>query len=339
MLYASGNSESFPVLDIHQVMNAVPVIKEKWEIIGLSLGVSKEMLNEICHKACELKIVQKSLFCCVKMLSYWFLNSNPQHVTADAIMEVISAPYVDLTEDKVSKSKDVLTSCNFSSNSIIQEYTVTPPEDHEKAYVEMKTNVCVEFKKSQSSIENILLYLQIVNVNPSIYQDVSSFPGLFASFEKHKIMNKTDISWLKTIAEHVKCTKALKIIENYESLSIADKIIWKNCILDIAGNMFFAKISNKPLESCTIKDASNAKAVMCKILEITETDGTLEFSGVGSIIFYWRVEKNTKIVIPKIIHPSILRSCRQAGITHIGTITNGNIQLRIIEFQGNIRYI
>ena len=56
----------------------------------------------------------------IKMFSYWFQNSDPhvQHITADAIMKVISAPLVDLTEDKVSKSKDTLTSSNFNSSNM-----------------------------------------------------------------------------------------------------------------------------------------------------------------------------------------------------------------------------
>ena len=335
----SGSSEIFPVLDINQVMNAVPFIKEKWEIIGFSLNISKEILNGICQKASEQKIVEKSLFCCIKMLSYWFQNSDPQHITADAIMKAISAPLVDLTEDKVSKSKEALTSYIFNSSNFIEEYAITPPKDHEKAYVEMKTNVCIEFKKSQCSIDNIFLYLQIVNVDPKIYQNTSSFPDLFASFEKHKRMNKGDIGWLKAIAEYVNCTKALEIIENYESLSIVDKTTWNNCILNIASKMFFAKISNKPLENCTIKDSSNAKAVTCKIVGVPEIDSTLEFSGVGSIIFYWRVEKTTEIVIPKTIDSSLLKSCKLADITHIGIITDGNIQLRTIDepkLQGNL---
>ena len=44
-------------------------------------------------------------------------------------------------------------------------------------------------------------------------------------------------------------------------------------------------------------------------------------------------------MIQKTIDPLLLESCEQVGITHIGIITDGNIQLRTIDeprIQGNI---
>ena len=312
------------------MLNIVPFIQEKWQLIGRKLGVPIDNLDWIYEAVDVQKIPQESsnTFCCIKMLTSWLQNSS--HVSADTIIEVISAPHVGLTKEKVSRIKAALTSYNFDSSNVTKEYARIPPEDHERPYVKMKTNVCNELIKSKCSIDKVVLYLETANVDPKVFKNISSFPNLCTSLEKHNHMNKADLSWLKDIAGYMECEKALEIIENYEVLLVADKTNWDN-ILNEANTGFVVKISNKSSENCTIKDCSNAKLTASKMVELNETDSVLGSAGVGSMILYWRVKENTSIRIPEIVNSSLMRSCKDASITHIGTIINGNLQIRNID--------
>ena len=325
--------------DINQAMNILPYIQEKWQLIGRNLGVSIKNLDSICREAHEQEIPQESsnTFCCAKMLTYW-IHSGSSNVSADTIIEVVSALHVGLTKEKVSRIKAALDSSNVTKEYATsppegheksREYATSPPEGHEKSYVEMKTNVCKELIKSNFSIGDVVLYLEMADVNPNVFKDISSFPNLFKSLENHNHMNKADLCWLKDIAKHMECEKALEIIENYENSLLADKTNWGN-ILNTTNNGFLA-VSNKSLENCTIKDCSNAKLIGSEILGLNETDSILEATGVGSMIFYWRVKENINITLPEVVDSSLMRSCKDAGITHIGTIIDGNLQLRIID--------
>ena len=314
-------------------MNILPFIQEKWQLIGRNLGVSTDNLDWIFQEAGVQKIPEDSTnaFCCIKMLTCWLRNNN--HVSADTIIGVISAPHVGLTKDKISSVKAALTetSYNFDSSSVTEEYVTSPPEGPEKSYVEMKANVSKELIKSECSIDDVVLYLEAAKVDPKVFKNISSFPNLFTSLEKHNHMNKADLSWLKAIAEYGKCEKASEIIKNYETLLIADKTNWGS-ILNKTNTGFIAKISNKSSENCTIKDCSNAKSIGSEMVGSNETDGTLESAGVGSMIFYWRVvKKNASVTLPEIVDSSLMTRCKNAGVTHIGTIVDGNLQLRNID--------
>ena len=341
VLYTTtGNGKSFPTLDIYQAMNVLPLIQEKWQLIGRNLGLSVDNLDQIFQEARVQKIPEESsnTFCCAKMLTCWFQSSS--HVSADTIMGVISAPHVGLTKEKVSMIKAALTSYSFDSSNVTKEYATSPPKGHEQPYVEMKANVCKELIKSNCSIDDVLLYLETANVDPNVFKNISSFPNLCKSLEKHNHMNKADLSWLKAIAEYMKCEKALEIIENYEVLLVADKTNWDN-ILNKTNTGFIAKVSNNSLENCTIKDCSNAKLIGSKIFGLNKTDSILESVGVGSMIFYWRVKENTSITLPEVVNSSLMGSCKEAGVTHIGTIIDGNLQSRNIDelkIQGKSTY-
>ena len=136
------------MLDINQLMNTLPFLQEKWELIGIKLGVSTDTLESICQKAEEDHIPPHShnTFCCIKMLTYWFQNSN--NVSADTIIHIVSARHVGL-KDKVTNIRDALTSNEFSTTSTkINKCASNPPEGSEALYVEMKTNICKELNNS-----------------------------------------------------------------------------------------------------------------------------------------------------------------------------------------------
>ena len=320
-------------------MNILPSVQEKWQVIGLNLGVPKERLDWISEEADREDIPLRSLdtFCCIKMLTYWFQNSD--NVSANAIIEVIKAPHVGL-KNKIPSIQEALTSSNVDLVKTTKKYTTSPPESHEMPYIEMKTNVCNEFESSQCSITGVLLYLQNTNIDPDILRNISSFPDLFKSFEAHDLLHAGDPAWLTTIAKYVKCPKALEVIEKYSRLLIADKTIC-SCDSYKPINGFVAKFLDKTLENCTVKDCSNAKTAVREILDLKDTDGILDHSEVGSLTFYWRVKENVTITIPKFTCASLIKNCKDNGITHIGTITDGNLELvniselEIDEFTGN----
>ena len=154
-------------------------------------------------------------------------------------------------------------------------------------------------------------------------------------------MHKGDIGWLKAIINYVKCTKALEIIQNYSISLIADKTVYGHDVSGKIYNGFVAKFKHQCLETSTINDCDNAKSTVSRIFSLNETDGTLGSTGVGSLAFYWRVKTNIKITFPKFIDVSLMRICKDAEITNIGTITNGKVRLvdineqRIDDVTGN----
>ena len=323
-------------------MNIVRFVQEKWQVIGLNLQIPRERLDWISEEADRENIPLQSLdtFCCIKMLTYWLQNSDD--VSANAIIEVIKAPHVGL-KDKIPSILEALTSStvDFKLDKTTKKYATSPPESHEMPYIEMKTDVCNAFEESQCSINGVLLYLQNINIDPDILRNISSFPDLFKSFEVHNLLHAGDPAWLTTIAKYVKCPKALEVIEKYSRLLIADKTICSCDSFNKPINGFVAKFSDKTLENCTVKDCSNAKTAVRKILDLKDTDGILDHSEVGSLTFYWRVKENITITIPKFTCASLIKNCKDNGITHIGTITDGNLQLvniselEIDEFIGN----
>ena len=323
-------------------MNILPFVQEKWQVIAFNLGVPKEKLDWISQEADRGKIPLQSLntFCCIKMLTYWFQNSD--NVSADAIIEVIKAPHVQLgLKDKIQSIQDALTSSNIDLVKTSKNYATSTPESHEIPYIEMKTNVCTEFEKSQCNIKSVLLYLQNTNIDPAILGNISNFPDLFKSFEAHNLLHAGDPAWLTTIAKYVQCPKALEVIERYSRLLIADKTICSHDSFNKPINGYVAKFSHRTLENFTVKDCSDAKATVGKILDLNNTDGILDHSEVGSLTFYWKVKENITITIPKFTYASLIKHCKDNGITHIGTITDGNLQmvniseLEIDEFTGN----
>ena len=307
-------------------MNILPFIQEKWQLVGLKLKVPSDMLDKICQEADKEKIPSDSVntFCCTKMLTYWFKNGD--HVSVDEIIKVISARHIDL-QDKIAAIEAALTSKNLGPNKKLKKYATCPPEAHEAPYVEMKTNVCRELKESRCSIDDVLLYLENADVDPDILKNISNFSDLFKSLEAHDLMHKAELCWLKAIIKYAKCPKAFKIIETYSDLLIADKTKCSNDSANKIKNGFAVKYSDKSLVDCTIKDSSDTKEIASKIMGLKETDGILDSSEVGSLTFFWKVKENITITIPKFIDASLTKNCKDAGITQIGTITNGNLKM------------
>ena len=171
-LYTGDN---LPNLDINQLMNTLPFLQEKWELIGIKLGVSTDMLDLICQEAEKAQVIPDSLntFCCIKMLTYWFQNSD--NVSADIITDIVSARHVGLI-DKVTNIRDALTSNEVgTSSSKLHQCATSPPEGSEVLYVEMKTNICKELNTSHCNFDDILLFLQNSDIEQEVLENVSNF--------------------------------------------------------------------------------------------------------------------------------------------------------------------
>ena len=316
MVHVGQNKE----VNIHQLMNIVPFIQEKWSLIGTRLRLSSDKLDVIWHTASEQQIPAESkiTFCCVKMLTSWYETSD--NVSVDAIIMAIDAPHVGL-KTKISNIETVLTSEYATIDSIVGETVTNPPEKLEQPYFEMISNFCSELCKSKHSISDILVYLKVCKINPDVLENISDFPELVRSFEKHELLNKTDLSWLKNIAYYARCRKATKVVEEYETSLLADKIPWYSS--HSKGTYLVGRTDKKP-EIVTIKDSSNAKSAASRIVNIKESDSVLDSSEVGSVTFYWRLtSKDVGIQIPEVADASLIKKCKNVDLTHIGIMING----------------
>jgi len=305
-------------------MNIVPLIQEKWSHIGTRLKLSSNKLDDIWQSASEQEIPTESMntFCCVKMLTSWYKTIG--NVSVDTIITAIDAPHVGL-QNKISTIRAALTTEYVATDKNVKSL----PEKLEQPYFDMVTKFCLELSKSQHSITDILVYLKLCNINSEVFKEVSDFPELVKSFERNELLNKTDLSWLKNIAHHVQCTKATKVIEDYENLLMADKIPW--CSSHPKGTFLVGRTDRKS-EIVTIKDSSNAKSAASSIVNIEETDSILDSSEVGSVIFYWRiVNEDVTIQIPEVVNTSVIERCKNAGLTHIGIMINGDLNLTNID--------
>ena len=316
-------------------MNIVPLIQEKWSLIGIKLKLSLDELDEICHIAGKQQIPteSKNTFCCIKMLTSWYKISDD--VSVDAIMMAINAPHVGL-KAKISSIEAALSSEYVITDSSEGKSVTYPPEKLEQQYVNMTTKFCLELNKSQCSIFDIVTYLKMCNVNSDVLDKVSDFPMLLKSFEKHELVNKADLSWLKNIAHHAKCTQGTKVIEEYESMLMADKIPWHS---SHPMGTYLVGRTDKILENVTIKDSYNAKLVASKFVDIKESDSVLQSAEVGSVTFYWKLVNYVAIQIPIVTNTSLIRKCRAAGLTHVGIMIDGNLSWTVIGMYTECTYV
>ena len=324
MVHVGQNEE----ITIHQLMNIVPLIQEKWSLIGTRLKLSSDKLDDIWHTAGQQQISadSKNTFCCVKMLTSWYKTSD--NVSVDAIIMAIDAPHVGL-RTKISTIKAALISEYVNIDSDVETSVTNPPQELKQPYVDMITEFCLDLSKSQHSISDILVYLKVCNIDSEVVKDILDYPELVRSFERHELLNKTDLSWLKNIAHHAQCAKATEIIEKYESSLIADKIPWYSS--HPKGTYLVGRTDKKP-ESVTIKDSSNAKSAASRIINIKETDIVLDSSEVGSVTFYWKlINKSFEIEIPEVANASLIKECRNAGLTDVGIINDGNLNWADID--------
>ena len=322
-------------MTIDQLMNIVPLIQEKWSFIGTRLKLSSDKLDDICQAASEQQIPaeSKNTFCCVKMLTSWYETSDD--VSVDAIMMAVDAPHVGL-KNKITSIETVLRSENTPVDSSIVKSVTNPPEQLEQSYFDMVTKFCLELSKSQCSISDILTYLKVCHVNLNVVKVIHDFPGLVKSFEKHGLLNKSDLSWLKNIAHHAQCAEATAVVEEYESLLMADKIPWYS---SHPKEIYLVGRTDKKPENVTIKDSSNAKSAASKIVNIKESDSVLDSTEVGSVTFYWKlVCKGVIINISEVVNISLIEECRNAGLTHVGIMIDGNLNWASIDEIGMYIY-
>ena len=321
-----GLNMSSAVMDIHQLMNVVPLIQEKWSDIGTRLKFPPGELNKFWKTADEHQIPPESrnTFCCIQMLKQWFQANDKPFVSV--LIKAIDVPYIGLN-NKISSIKTALTTESFAP-SIITEGT-NLPEKLEQQYIDMKAKFCLELIESECKISDILVYLRLCNVKSELFTEISyDYPSLIKLLEKHDLLSKADLSWLKYIATSSGCTKAAQILENYEKLLFADKIIWSN--KHSKGTYLVGKISRSS-EFVTIKDISNAKSVVSKVVNLQETDSKLDSSEIGSVIFYWRVIKDVTVHVPEFVDPLIAKECEDACLTHIGIVKDGKTDLEHVD--------
>lgn len=313
------------VVDIHQLMNVVPLIQEKWSDIGTRLKFLPDELNKFWKTADEHQIPAESrnTFCCIQMLKQWFEANDKPFV--DVLIKAIDVPYIGLS-NKISSIKSVLTSESFAP-SVITEGT-NLPEKLEQPYIDMKAKFCLELMESEHKISDILVYLRLCNLKSELFTEIPDYPSLIILLEKHDLLSKADLSWLKYIATSSGCTKAAQILENYEKLLFADKTLWSD--KHSKGTYIVGKISRSS-EFVTIKDISNAKSVVSKIVNLQETDSKLDYSEIGSVIFYWKIIKDVTIHIPEIVDPLVLEECKDACLTHIGIVKDGKVDLEYVD--------
>ena len=323
-----GQNKYSSELHIHQLMNIVPLIQEKWSLIGTRLKLPSDNLDDIWQAAINEQIPTESrnTFCCVNMLTTWYEIGD--NVSVDTIITAIDAPHVGL-KTKIPNVEAALSSEYVPTSSGAVKSVSSPPEELEQPYFDMITKFCIELSKAPHSISDILAYLRVCKINPDVYTNVSDFPELVESLEQHELLNKTDLSWLKNIAHHARCEKATKVIENYESLLLADKIPWYSS--HVKGTFLVGKTNKKP-ESVTIKDSSNAKSAASKIANIHESDSVLNSSEVGSVMFYWKlIDESIVIKIPKVADVLLIEECRNVNLTHIGVMIDKNLNLTNID--------
>ena len=315
-------------ITVHQLMNIVPLIQEKWSLIGTRLKLSSDKLDDICQAASEQQIPaeSKNTFCCVKMLTSWYETSDD--VSVDAIMMAIDAPHVGL-KTKITNIEDALRFENTAVDISKRKSVSNLPEQFEQSYFDMVTKFCLELSKSQCSISDILTYLKVCNVNSDVVEEIHDFPELVKLFERHELLNKSDLSWLKNIAHHAQCAEATAVVEEYESLLMADKIPWYSS--HTTGTYLVGRTDKKP-ENVTIKDSSNAKSATSRIVNIKESDSLLDSTEVGSVTFYWKlVNKGVGIQIPEVVNALQIKGCKNAGLTHVGVMVDGILNWTTID--------
>ena len=323
MCQIGGNKQSSEIT-MHQLMNLVPLIQEKWSLIGTRLRISSDKLDDIWQAASEeqMSTESKNTFCCIKMLTNWYETSD--NVSADVIIMAVDASHIGL-KDKISSIEAVLTSEYVPMDTSIGISAMMPPEKSEQPYFDMIAKFCSELTKSQFSVSDVLLYLKVCKINLNVVEQISDFPEVVESLEQHKLLNKTDLSWLKSIANHTHCIKASKVIEEYERLLMADKISW--CGSHPQGTFLVGRTDKKP-ENVTIEDSSKAKSAASGIVNIEESDSVLNYSEVGSVTFYWKlIHYDVAIQFPKATNVSLIKECENACLTHIGIMIDGNLTM------------
>ena len=314
-------------VDIHQLMNIVPHIQEKWSEIGTMLKFSPHKLNEFWQRGDkhQIPVESRKTFCCIQMLQHWVETSDSTSI--DELITAINVPYIGLGH-KIPSIKAALRAELSASFDSTGEFSMKPPEKFEQSYIDMKANFCKELSKSQHRITDILLHLQLCEIKSEIFTKITDLPTLVKALEKNNLLNKTDLSWLKYIATSLKCSKAIEIVENYETLLFADKIIWSS--EHPKGTYLVGKIS-KNSEFVTIKDSSDAKSVASRIVQLKETDSMSDFYQTGSVIVYWKVFKDVTINIPNSISVLLARECKNVDLTHIGILMDGRLNLKCID--------
>ena len=329
-------NESVPAFDIHRLMNIVPLIQEKWSDIGIRLKILPDVLSKIWQTGDDQHIPSQSrnTFCCIQMLKQWAETSN--NVTTSALVDAIDVPYIGL-RNKISNIKAVLESGSLATGVSEEGLPINPPQKIDQPYVDMKANFCKELSRSQLTIDDILLHLQLCKIESEILAEISDFLSLIKTLEKNELLNKTDLSWLKYIGTALKCTKAIEVIENYETLLFADKIVWSS--KHPKGTFLVGKVSKHP-EFVTIKDISDAKSAASRAIKLKETDSTTDFSQTGSVIIYWRLIKGGVIDIPNSFDAIVKKECRKACLTHVGIMMGGILNLKCIidELTGKHKY-
>ena len=317
-------------------MNIVCFIQEKWLPIGNKLKVFQDTLDNIGEEAYtrEKLIPSDSVntFCCIQMLMHWCCKS--ENVSLDTLIKAIKAPHIGL-QSKIPSIVDALNSSPLCLDTKKDIYGLVskPPEKHEQAYANLKADLCAVLSKDNHTISDVSSCLKTVKI---IVEDYHDFPDLIASLENKGYLHSTDLSCLQSI---IKCTKALELINRYERHLMADKTTWNNHTNHPNGTFLVGKIAKKP-ENITVKDVSDAKLAISRIVGIEETDAIWQFTELHSselyssevhsseVMIYWRIiDQNLKLHIPEIILSPVMKECKASCVTRVGIMTNGSLDM------------
>ena len=300
-------------------MNIVCYMQEKWYMVGMGLKIPPTVLGDICKECYDNQIPADSAdtFCCIKMFRYWL--SYGDDISVDTLLNVLDTIVLKYKIASIESALEL---------QLIKDSYSSPPEKQQQSYLTMISKICVQLNNSEIDINDVLVYLKLSKIDINVLNDVATFSDLIVSLEKHNCLNKTDLSWLTYIVDYTNNTEAQEIIKNYETSLLADKIYW--CSNHSTGTFLIGKISNQP-ESATIKKISLAKSVASEVAGIRNIDSILDSSEVGSVICYWKIISDIEFEIPKNVSISVKTKCKNAGLTHIGKVTNGSEELVKIE--------
>jgi len=314
-------------------MNTVSLIQNHWYIIGTRLGLPENVLKEFWKEASRLKMSPAETYCCCKMLLYWHLEGN--NVTVETFLDAANFPPFCFDET-VSVIKSMLLE-EVADKSHLTTLS-SEVNDTERQYAAMVAEVVELLDQCDANIDKYKHYLdhcksehsQKQTIEKNVYEHVANISDLIGALRNNGYISHMDLSWLKRLIHDIaNSSKALRVIQKYEEMNVAQKLHWSNMssTQTTSQKMFLMAKTNKSPALLSGKDVSGTKSVATKLAGIDETDALLESAGVGSVILYWKISDGVRLEVPKSITQSMSQVCSKAGITHIGTIVNQNVTL------------
>ena len=312
-------------------MNVVFLIQNYWYIIGIRLNISEGLLKKIWNEISDANIISKNVYCCCKMLAHW--HKKGKDVTVGEFLRAVSIGPLGL-DKKVDVMKSILL--DKPSDKLILNTSPKTLDDTEKQYALMIVQVSKIINESDTDLNTFKLFLNQCKsmhsnkpkIDQEIYEKALTFTELIDALQNNGHITQIDLSWLKYLVGDVaNNSEAMKVIEKYEEMNIvAHKLHWHN-LTKSDKTLLMAKANMDPalLRST---DVSKLKSVAVNMVGLDDTDALLDSAGVGSVVMYWKIFKDTSLELPKTITPSMEQLCDEVGITHIGIVHQKHIEIK-----------